>query len=394
MTKEEYISACKNVDLKIEEEQEKALKYLKVIGDVIHFGEDYLVENIIVLNPIWLTQAIYAIISEETLDEFHQKGIFTRDWFYDFMLSTSESKTISYSKVESNHILNFMLKNNLDICYTSDNQTFIIPLCMPEKLPDHHFDEKGGLIVLFRYETVPPGLVSRLIVRMSEYVDDSLVAKNAVILRKGQARAKIDEYFKEGDANKYLKIVVKGSIFDKYTLMNEIKSVLKEIKRQWFKSLAYSEEIPCVCAICKDIDMPYFHPLDSIRNRVDLGKTTIECKATGNDVSISLLLGHTSDKKVDGLIQIVKILKDLQVDSKMNAEFNMAISAALIEINEPIMTIDGNTTKKPLSSLDKIFEKGKRVKDWVSILKVPTDSIDVVDKLLSYIEAYKEIVSR
>ncbi|MBK8625646.1 MAG: hypothetical protein IPN86_08865 [Saprospiraceae bacterium] len=249
LTKEEYISACKNVDLKIEEEQEKALKYLKVIGDVIHFGEDYLVENIIVLNPIWLTQAIYAIITEETLDEFHQKGIFTRDWFYDFMLSTSESKTISYSKVESNHILNFMLKNNLDICYTSDNQTFIIPLCMPEKLPDHHFDEKGGLIVLFRYETVPPGLVSRLIVRMSEYVEDSLVAKNAVILRKGQARAKIDEYFKENDANKYLKIVVTGSNFDKYTFMNEIKSVLKEIKRQWFKNLVYSEEIPCVCCM-------------------------------------------------------------------------------------------------------------------------------------------------
>ncbi len=155
LTKEEYISACKNVNLKIAEEQEKALKYLKIIGDVIHFGEDYLVENIIVLNPIWLTQAIYATITEETLDEFHQKGIFTRDWFYDFMSSTTESKTISYSKLESNHILNFMLKNNLDICYTSDNQTFIIPLCMPEKLPDHHFDEKGGLIMLFRYETVP-----------------------------------------------------------------------------------------------------------------------------------------------------------------------------------------------------------------------------------------------
>ena len=258
----------------------------------------------------------------------------------------------------------------------------------------HLEEECSGLIVLFRYETVPPGLVSRLIVRMSEYVEDSLVAKNAVILRKGQARAKIDEYFKENDANKYLKIVVTGSNFDKYTFMNEIKSVLKDIKNQWFKNLVFSEEIPCVCSICKNNNLPYFHPLESIRNRVDLSKTTIECKTSGEDVSISLLLGHTSDKKVDGLIQIVKILKDLQVDSKMNAEFNMAISAALIEINETIMNIDGNTSKKPLSSLDKIFEKGKRVKDWVSILKVPTDSIDAVDKLLSYIEAYKEIVSR
>ena len=255
----------------------------------------------------------------------------------------------------------------------------------------HLEEECSGLIVLFRYETVPPGLVSRLIVRMSEYVEDSLVAKNAVILRKGQARAKIDEYFKENDANKYLKIVVTGSNFDKYTLMNEIKSVLKDIKNQWFKNLVFSEEIPCVCSICKNNNLPY---LESIRNRVDLSKTTIECKTSGEDVSISLLLGHTSDKKVDGLIQIVKILKDLQVDSRMNAEFNMAISAALLEINQTIMNIDGNTTKKPLSSLDKIFEKGKRVKDWVSILKVPTDSIDAVDKLLSYIEAYKEIVSR
>ncbi|MBK8625645.1 MAG: hypothetical protein IPN86_08860 [Saprospiraceae bacterium] len=120
----------------------------------------------------------------------------------------------------------------------------------------------------------------------------------------------------------------------------------------------------------------------------------IDCDLTGDDVNYFRITWTLKQKEFNGLMDIVNILSELQEYSKVNAEFNMAISAALIEINETIMNIDGNTSKKPLSSLDKIFEKGKRVKDWVSILKVPTDSIDAVDKLLSYIEAYKEIVSR
>ncbi len=143
----------------------------------------------------------------------------------------------------------------------------------------------------------------------------------------------------------------------------------------------------------KDSPKPYFHNMELIRKKVNLGKTKIDCGLTGDEVNISGLLGHTSEKEFNELMDIRNILSELQEYSKVNAEFNMAFSDAFIEINETIMNIDGNTTKKPLSSLDKIFEKGKRVKDWVSILKVPTDSIDVVDKLLSYIEAYKEIVS-
>ena len=394
LTIEEYNTACINVGLTNIEEQEKALKYLKWIGDVVHFGDDHSLDNVIILNPVWLTQAIYAIITLEELDENHKKGMFNRDWFYEFMTTTTKSKTNSYTKSESKHILTFMLKNNLDICFTSDDDTFLVPLCMPEKLPEYQFDETDGLMVLYQYETIPPGMISRLIVRMSEYIEDNLVSKNATILKTGKARAKIDEYFKENDANQYLKIAVTGSKYDRYELMNEIKSTLKDIKRKSFKNLVFSEEIPCYCAECKSNLKPFFHSMEKIRKRINLFKKTIECDLTGHDVNMSELLGHTSHENFDTLLDIRKILSDLQEDSKLNADFNMAFGQAFIDIDETLMNIDGNTTKKTLSSLDKIFEKGKRVKDWVSILKVPTDSIDVVDKLLNYIEAYKEMVSR
>lgn len=176
-------------------------------------------------------------------------------------------------------------------------------------------------------------------------------------------------------------------------MINEIKSTLKEIKRKSFKNLIYKEEIPCICSECKSNPKPFFHSIEFIKKRIENNLNSSPCNITGEDIAISELLGHISNENFDVLMNISKALKELQKDSKLNAEFNMVFGDAFLEINETILNIDGNTNKNPLSKLEQIYEKGKIGKDLVAIFGIPVDMLGKVEKLLKYIGDYKQMVS-
>lgn len=378
---ERFEKICEEQNIHDQKDQEKALSYLATVGDVIHYKNDPVLKNLIILNPLWLIDAIYAVITCAEIDEYHKKGRFDLTWLAAFLSKSTDTRTKVYKESESTHILNLMLKNNLDICYKYNDTDYLIPLCMPENIIDEPvFNDEYNLTWLFKYEIMPSGILAKSIVRLSDYILDNNVSKNAVLLRKDNTKALLEEYYVDGDANKYIKIFVSGTKYECLDFLNEIKGVLKSIHKDWFKFIVYEEYIPCICSICKNKKEAELHSIDEISKRINNNKKDINCKKLGDDVSIAELIGHVSKKNSEKIRELRIMLEDMQKYLYLNGEFNLLFGEALIEIQGNIFDIEEIVRKKPNSKLQALFEKGKTYKDWVAILGIPADAMTKGEK--------------
>ena len=287
LTIQEFEKLC--IDLGYSEVSvvKNALNYLDIIGKVIYYEDDENLNHLIILNPHWLIDAIYGIITCKDIEE--KNGRFNRDWYEKYMAEISETKSISYSKSEFDNILRLMLKNQLDICYTVNDQEFVVPLLMPNKLPENNIDfSKDTLSILFKYEVMPSGLIARLLVRLSDYIKDNLLSNSSGIINKDNSVAKIEEYFMKNDANKYIKISVVGE--NKVLVLNEIRNELIDIQKDWFENIKIQELIPCNCSKCKDNDEDHKFLKSDLINRTKNNRFTVECPESYNPINIFELL--------------------------------------------------------------------------------------------------------
>ena len=113
-----------------------------------------------------------------------------------------------------------MLKNHFDICYSFDKKNYLIPLCMPKNIENFQFDYTDALSLIFKYEVMPSGMVARVLVRMSDYIQDDLISSTAGVLFKENCKALIEEYYLDNDANSYIKISVTGDSNQKKYFLN------------------------------------------------------------------------------------------------------------------------------------------------------------------------------
>ncbi|MCY0968286.1 leucine-rich repeat domain-containing protein [Chryseobacterium wangxinyae] len=320
---EEYPKYCKAISDKIDEKKEKenldyitiqvfeelcrdlgysepdvvhkSLDYLDLIGKIIYYENDELLNHLIILNPHWLIDAIYGIITSKELED--QKGKFTKQWLKNYLGNAQPCREKTYSKSEIDNILKLMLKNHYDICYTLNNNDFLVPLLMPNELPVNNIDFSDGLQIIFKYEIIPKGLISRILVRKSNYIFNNLICSNAGILFNDNTYVLITEHFEKNDANRYIKIIAKGE--NEVQFLQELRSELISVQHSWFSSLEVVELIPCNCNECKKSLSPelYDKNFDLVR-RTKKGKIKIECRKSDEQVEILSLLGAVYDKKI------------------------------------------------------------------------------------------------
>ncbi|PWN67263.1 leucine-rich repeat domain-containing protein [Chryseobacterium oncorhynchi] len=295
MTIQDFESLCSELNYNEPKIIQKTLEYLDLIGKIIYYEEDTSLSHLIILNPHWLIDAIYGIITSKELEG--KNGKFTKEWLNDYLGSSNKKRSKTYSKSEIDNILRLMLKNHYDICYTLNDSDYLIPLLMPNELPNNDIDFSDGLQVIFKYEIMPKGLIPRVLVRKSEYIHNNLICSNAGVLLSGSTWAKITEHFEKNDANRYIKITTKGE--NQVELLQEIRTELLKVQKSWFNNLEVVELIPCNCNECKESSLPqlYDREKDLIR-KTKKGKLKIECRKSDDHVEIIPLLGAVYDKKI------------------------------------------------------------------------------------------------
>lgn len=275
---DEYISLSHYYELceseKIYNEKQALLisDFLHDLGAILHFQNDFYLENILILSPEWVTQAVYDIFNSQLI--INNNGRF----------NLKDLKSVWSKKYPREKYPDLIrLINKFQLCYRLDNieDEYIAPHLLSEKPPNYHFEDENILQVQYHYPFLPKGIIHRFIVKTHDKIQ--VVWKNGVVIsdRKNTVAEIIQNKFE-----KTIEIKVAGS--NAKELLYLIRSNLKKINDS-FISLKCNERVPCICEKCKSSIEPMFYEIEILENAKRKGKQTIECYKSFEAISVKRL---------------------------------------------------------------------------------------------------------
>lgn len=320
--------------------------YLHDIGVCLHFQEDPILKKIIILKSRWGTDAVYKVLDNNKV--VGNLGVFNKD---DLAEIWSDDE---YNNMQD-ELLQLMI--NFKLCYyvPESKNTYIAPQLLTEDQPNYDWNIENNLFLRYRYDFMPKGMVSRLIVAMHPLIyGQKMVWKKGVILEKAETKAEIIEYYSKRE----IRIKVAGK--HKRDMMVIVEYELDKINDS-YKGLSYSKMIPCNCEKCRGLQEPHFYEYKILQEFIAARQDLIQCLKSYKMVPVdSLIINEKSNKTfnneiddMDGKIVINGNVKQLYIEqtsrggnvldnkSEQNAKKNNAWSNGLFYLFTFIIVITG-----------------------------------------------------
>lgn len=269
----EYLNICQQHGFKRNADKLQLSGYLHDLGICLHFQDDPLLKNTIVLKPSWGTDAVYRVLDDAEV--ITARGQFTRTQLGRIW---SESK---YAGMQD-ELLGLMMK--FQLCYALEsNRTYIAPQLLSSDQPSYPWDPVGALVVRYEYGFLPKGIVTRLIVAMHRLIaGGKLVWKTGVVLERDGSRAEIIEEYSQ----RRIRVRVSGP--DPHGLLAIVDEQLERV-HEAFPRLKCERFLPCPCSECQCKAEPYSFPLEQLVNMANKRKT-IQCHVSGEMIEAGRLL--------------------------------------------------------------------------------------------------------
>jgi internalin A len=247
ITYDVYYKICKKFSITDKNEQETLLNYLNALGIVLHF-EVLKAFNTQVLNPLWLTQAVYRVINSSIISGnkgvFAEKELFAilndekykeienaedNNLFEKLIKWFARNKTNKRSRIidyKNKSTLPFIAKvmQQFELSYSLDENRYIIPDLLPVE-PSHPINYKEyDLHIAVDFYFLPPALMPRFMVQTHQHIKDAIRWRTGVMLN-AESNYDATGVVSIDKDSKRLHIYVKGN--QKRELLTYTRSVLK-----------------------------------------------------------------------------------------------------------------------------------------------------------------------
>ena len=194
---DKFVELCEEQGVESDITQGVLLDLLHDLGLVIHFKALKHLQTQ-VLNPKWITEGIYALITSEELTK--QGGLLTED----------EAEKILNAKVEHFYYQNkvhFLMRvmEQFELCYAigEGQQNYLVPSLLPVELDEQPEDLDGEAIsFIYKYEGfMPPQAMPRFIVKSHKDIADGQSWRTGVVLENQAfaSRARVVADMEEGE---------------------------------------------------------------------------------------------------------------------------------------------------------------------------------------------------
>jgi internalin A len=277
-----YISVEKYFEIysgRIVRDEAKALRlsrYLHDLGVFLHFQDDPLLGRTVILRNEWATNAAFRILDDEEIRK--RMGRFNRD---------DCARLWKDSEYAQMHPELLALMQNFELCYElrdSGQTSWLAPQLLPPAKPEGLGNWAGpkDLILRYKYEFLPKGIISRLTVRLHRFVKDPEKAwTTGVIFERDHAAAMVE-------------ILPKGNEIELRARGPEHKALLSVIAADLdalndsFKGLRdkVDKHIPCNCKVCRLSSMPQFFEQKALVRRKEHGILKVQCEISFEDVDV------------------------------------------------------------------------------------------------------------
>jgi internalin A len=253
--------------------------YLHDLGILLHFQDDEILCNILILRNDWGTDAVFKVLDDRLVNEQH--GHFTAtdcDRIWDESHYWGKQREVR------------QLMTKFELCYElrDRSQTWLATQLLPQTPPAHGFGERPSDLVLhYEYDVMPKGMVPRLMVRKNRYVQHPELAwRQGVVFEYEGAKVLVQIPYGKKE------IHLRASGEDPRTLLLLISEDL-EILNDTFEGLRdkVRKMVPCNCKTCTALTEPKLYDFKELIERKRHRKKTVECsKPPFESVEVTALL--------------------------------------------------------------------------------------------------------
>lgn len=185
---EQYEEVCLRYGIKDTKTQKTLLDFLNDLGIIFNFSQfEIRLLDTQVLNPLWLTNAVYRIINSPKLAG--AKGRFRLgDLESIFHEKAKSSYGFSYKDTEipyEKFLFIIAVMKEFELLFRLSDQEYIVPDLLPLEQNTYIFPP-GSSVLHFKIEYpdfLPPSIIPRLMVKMHEYVFQGKIWKTGMVLQ-------------------------------------------------------------------------------------------------------------------------------------------------------------------------------------------------------------------
>jgi internalin A len=262
-------------------------QYFHDLGVFLHFQNDPLLRRTVILQNEWATKAVFRILDDEDVKK--KLGRFGPDdcsrlW-----------KDTAYARM---HLELLALMKNFELCYElrdGNSPMWLAPQLLPPAKPKSlgEWAKAEDLVLRYKYEFLPKGIISRLTVRLHRFVKNPEKAWVTGVL------------FEHDHTEALVEILPKGNEIELRAHGPEHKALLSVIAadldalNESFSGLhdKVDKRVPCNCKSCVIEATPWFFSQRDLIQRKERGRSKVECGRSYDEVDVLGLLDGIKIKR-------------------------------------------------------------------------------------------------
>jgi internalin A len=313
----EYATICATENILAETDQTQLIGLLHNLGIVLNFREHPILQSTNILNPHWVTEGIYALLSDDAL-KVKTKGILT---YADL------SRILDSTKYPS-HRYNCLteLMGEFQLCFPLSHctpRTFLIPGILPKEQPENTKLEGETLEFQYHYRILPDSILSRFIVLMHEKIHNSTHWRTGVMLEYTEGAEVYNiARIKSDPEDEKISIAVSGRESTRRSFLSMIRDTFTKIHNS-FANLEISQWVPVP-------GYPDADPLDyeELLGLEEMGETKVRVGKLKKSWDLRPLL--------DGYESIELRRRRQRGDEKYGREYDDLVDIAKLAVSRPI----------------------------------------------------------
>jgi len=339
---DEYATFCAEAGIAEDSSREILVDFLHDLGVAVHF-KDFELKHTHVLDPKWVTAAVYKIINAEQI--VTSGGILHVNSLTE-ILRKQDKELYDFPAEMHRYILDLM--KQFELCYDLDSQRVLIPQLLPVAEPEFTFDNSDALRFAFLYEDfLPTSILPRFIVKRHGEIKDGLRWRTGVVLQDKDSGS--EAVVKADYEKRRIDIWVNGPRRKEY--LHFLWYSLREINAS-FEKLRVRERVPMPDDPERTADY------ETLLKYAQRGHDMYIPDGSDKDYSVKELLGLVQPKDRG---ELQKSIEKIQ-DQSAAKESVVDIITSVIDVNifPPSITINLNSLFKRLRDREKQRQRKER----------------------------------
>lgn len=285
--KEHYISPNKFFKIMsrygvIKEDMQVLAQWLHELGDILYFRENEELNDLVILNPVWVTEAISKVLESKVVIEGH--GIFTSNHMDNLWGDIGNTNI-------RQHLLRLMEQFDLSYRTLENKEISLVVERLPLDPPDYYHRWEAfknnpnckELSMKFSLSSLQPGLPTWFIARSHRFTTHTHWRMGALFADgEEQRHMGLVEAFEH---DRYIRLTVRGPVPANF--FNLLRNGL-ELTLERLPGLGIKRTIPCPGHEGKECQHEF--NLVHVEKAAEMNRQTIECHESLSPIRISRLL--------------------------------------------------------------------------------------------------------